>query len=200
MNNQTSKDSILIVDDEKSILDVLISGLSDDGFKCFAAFNANEALDIVKREKIDFSLLDIRLPDMSGIDLCSEIKSLDQSIVNIIMTGFPSFKSAVDSIRGGAYDYLVKPFRIEQVLSIINNLDKTKIVNSLDLDKDYEITMLTNEILSLKDQIRNLDSASGKVLSSNSQHGNNKGNIKKVEKSYARQINSSKLSKRKISN
>ena len=62
MNNQTSKDSILIVDDEKSILDVLISGLSDDGFKCFAAFNANEALDIVKREKIDFSLLDIRLP------------------------------------------------------------------------------------------------------------------------------------------
>ena len=200
MDNQTSKDSILIVDDEKSILDVLISGLSDDGFKCFAAFNANEALDIVKREKIDFSLLDIRLPDMSGIDLCSEIKNLDPRIINIIMTGFPSFKSAVDSIRGGAYDYLVKPFRIEQVLSIINNLDKTKIVNSLDLDKDNEITMLKNEILSLKDQIRNLDSASGKVLSSNSQHGNNKGNIKKVEKSYARQINSSKLSKRKISN
>ena len=81
-----------------------------------------------KTRKIDFSLLDIRLPDMSGIDLCSEIKSLDQSIVNIIMTGFPSFKSAVDSIRGGAYDYLVKPFRIEQVLSIINNFDKTKIV------------------------------------------------------------------------
>ena len=189
MNNQTSKDSILIVDDEKSILDVLISGLSDDGFKCFAAFNAKEALDIVKREKIDFSLLDIRLPDMSGIDLCSEIKSLDPSIVNIIMTGFASFKSAVDSIRGGAYDYLVKPFRIEQVLSIINNLDKTKIVNSLNIDRDNEITMLKNEILSLKDQIRNLDSPSGKVLSSNSQHVNNKGKIKKVEKSYARQTN-----------
>ena len=200
MNNKDTKTNILIVDDEKSILDVLISGLSDDGFKCFAAFNANEALDIVKREKIDFSLLDIRLPDMSGIDLCSEIKNLDPRIINIIMTGFPSFKSAVDSIRGGAYDYLVKPFRIEQVLSIINNLDKTKIVNSLDLNKDNEITMLKNEILSLKDQIRNLDSASGKVLSSNSQHGNNKGNIKKVEKSYARQINSPKLSKRKISN
>ena len=200
MNNKDTKTNILIVDDEKSILDVLISGLSDDGFKCFAAFNANEALDIVKREKIDFSLLDIRLPDMSGIDLCSEIKNLDPRIINIIMTGFPSFKSAVDSIRGGAYDYLVKPFRIEQVLSIINNLDKTKIVNSLDLDRDNEITMLKNEIISLKDQIRNLDSPSGKVLSSNSQHGNSKGNIKKVEKSYARQINSSKLSKRKISN
>ena len=175
MNNQTSKDSILIVDDEKSILDVLISGLSDDGFKCFAAFNAKEALDIVKREKIDFSLLDIRLPDMSGIDLCSEIKSLDQSIVNIIMTGFPSFKSAVDSIRGGSYDYLVKHFRIEQILSIINNFDKTKIVKSSDNNR-------------------------GKVLSLNSKHGDNKGKIKKVEKSYARQTNSSKLSKRKISN
>ena len=114
MNNQASKDTILIVDDEKSILDVLISGLSNDGFKCFAAFNAKEALDILKREKIDFSLLDIRLPDMSGIDLCSEIKSLDQSIVNIIMTGFPSFKSAVDSIRGGAYDYLVKPLELNK--------------------------------------------------------------------------------------
>ena len=200
MNNKNTKSNILIVDDEKSILDVLISGLSDDGFKCFAAFNAKEALDIVKREKIDFSLLDIRLPDMSGIDLCSEIKSLDQSIVNIIMTGFPSFKSAVDSIRGGAYDYLVKPFRIEQVLSIINNFDKTKIVNSSDNNRDNEITMLKNEILSLKDQIRNLDTTSGKVLSSNSQHANNKGKIKKVEKSYARQTNSSKLSKRKISN
>ena len=60
--------------------------------------------------------------------------------------------------------------------------------------------MLKNEILSLKDQIRNLDSTSGKVLSSNSKHSNNKGKIKKVEKSYARQTNSSKLSKRKISN
>ena len=60
--------------------------------------------------------------------------------------------------------------------------------------------MLKNEILSLKDQIRNLDTTSGKVLSSNSQRANNKGKIKKVEKSYARQINSSKLSKRKISN
>ena len=199
MNNKNTKSNILIVDDEKSILDVLISGLSDDGFKCFAAFNANEALDIVKREKIDFSLLDIRLPDMSGIDLCLEIKSLDPSIINIIMTGFPSFKSAVDSIRGGAYDYLVKPFRIEQVLSIINNFDKTKIVKSSD-NRDNEITMLKNEILSLKDQIRNLDTASGKILSSNSQHVNNKGKIKKVEKSYARQTNSSKLSKRKISN
>ena len=97
--NKNTKSNILIVDDEKSILDVLISGLSDDGFKCFAAFNANEALDIVKREKIDFSLLDIRLPDMSGIDLCLEIKSLDPSIINIIMTGFPSFKSAVDSFK-----------------------------------------------------------------------------------------------------
>tara|TARA_B100000609_G_scaffold128484_1_gene102352 strand:+ start:14 stop:616 length:603 start_codon:yes stop_codon:yes gene_type:complete len=200
MNNQTSKDNILIVDDEKSILDVLISGLSDDGFKCFAAFNANEALDIVKREKIDFSILDIRLPDMSGIDLCSEIKSLNPRIINIIMTGFPSFKSAVDSIRGGAYDYLVKPFRIEQVLSIINNFDKTKIVNSSDRNRDNEITMLKNEILSLKNQIRNHDAAGGKALPSNSQHANNKGKIKKVEKSYARQTNSSKLSKRKISN
>ena len=200
MNNKNTKNNILIVDDEKSILDVLISGLSDDGFKCFAAFNANEALVIAKQEKIDFSLLDIRLPDMSGIDLCSEIKSLNPSIINIIMTGFPSFKSAVDSIRGGAYDYLVKPFRIEQVLSIINNFDKTKIVNNSDHDRDIEITMLKNEILSLKDQIRNIDNNRGKVLSLNSKHGDNKGKIKKVEKSYARQTNSSKLSKRKISN
>ena len=200
MNNKNTKNNILIVDDEKSILDVLISGLSDDGFKCFAAFNANEALGIAKQEKIDFSLLDIRLPDMSGIDLCSEIKSLNPSIINIIMTGFPSFKSAVDSIRGGAYDYLVKPFRIEQVLSIINNFDKTKIVNNSDHDRDIEITMLKNEILSLKDQIRNLDNNRGKVLSLNSKHGDNKGKIKKVEKSYARQTNSSKLYKRKISN
>ena len=200
MNNQIKKNNILIVDDEKSILDVLISGLSDDGFKCFAAFNANEALDIVKREKVDFSLLDIRLPDMSGIDLCSEIKSLEPGIINIIMTGFPSFKSAVDSIRGGAYDYLVKPFRKEQVLSIINNFDNSKILINANQDRDNEITMLKNEIISLKDQIRNLGTHSGKVMSSNSQHANNKGKIKKVEKSYARQTNSSKLSKRKISN
>jgi DNA-binding NtrC family response regulator len=200
MNNQTKKNNILIVDDEKSILDVLISGLSDDGFKCFAAFNANEALDIVKREKIDFSLLDIRLPDMSGIDLCSKIKSLEPSIINIIMTGFPSFKSAVDSIRGGAYDYLVKPFRKEQVLSIINNFDNSKILITANQDRDNEITILKNEIISLKDQIRNLGTTSGKVMSSNSKHANNKGKIKKVEKSYARQTNSSKLSKRKISN
>ena len=200
MNNQIKKNNILIVDDEKSILDLLISGLSDDGFKCFAAFNANEALDIVKREKIDFSLLDIRLPDMSGIDLCSEIKSLNPGITNIIMTGFPSFKSAVDSIRGGAYDYLVKPFRKEQVLSIINNFDKSKILISSNQDRDNEIKMLKNEILSLKNKIRKLDNDEGKSFSSSSVYASNKGKIKKVEKSYAKQTNSSKLSKKKLSN
>tara|TARA_S200000501_G_scaffold83175_1_gene75320 strand:- start:244 stop:846 length:603 start_codon:yes stop_codon:yes gene_type:complete len=199
MNNQIKKNNILIVDDEKSILDVLISGLSDDGFKCFAAFNAKEALDIVKREKIDFSLLDIRLPDMSGIDLCSEIKRLDSGITNIIMTGFPSFKSAVDSIRGGAYDYLVKPFRIEQALSIINNFDKSKILISANQDRDNEIKMLKNEIISLKDKIRKLDNDDGKSFLSSSVYASNKGKIKKIEKSYARQTNSSKLSKRKVS-
>ena len=182
---------ILIVDDEKSILDILISGLKDEGHNCFAALNAREALDIIKREKIQFSLLDIRLPDMSGIDLCSEIKKINPRIINVLMTGFPSIRSAVDGVKNGAFDYLVKPFRIEQILSIIENIDDEPSVLINSNDKDREVKALEEENRLLKDQINNLQSASSERSGSNNSFSKRKyGEISKVEKSYAKQSNS----------
>ncbi len=182
---------ILIVDDEKSILDILISGLKDEGHNCFAALNAREALDIIKREKIQFSLLDIRLPDMSGIDLCAEIKKINPRIINVLMTGFPSIRSAVDGVKNGAFDYLVKPFRIEQILSIIENIDDEPSVLINSNDKDREVKALEEENRLLKDQINNLQSTSSERSASNNSFSKRKhGEISKVEKSYAKQSNS----------
>lgn len=126
--------NILIVDDEETILDILSLGLEHRGYNCFTALTAEEGLRIIKMEKIHFSLLDINLPDGNGIDLCNEIKKLSPSTVNVIITGYPGIKSAIAGMKNNAYDYLVKPFHIEQVIAVI---EKAKRELILFIDNKY---------------------------------------------------------------
>lgn len=122
--NQTFSFNILIVDDEHAILDILSTGLKNWGHNCFTALNAQDSLFIAEKEKIHFSLIDIRLPDRSGLDLCGDIRRVSPGTINVLMTGYPGIKSAVEGMKFGAFDYLVKPFRIEQVLAIIDRAKK----------------------------------------------------------------------------
>ncbi|MDP8237838.1 MAG: response regulator [Candidatus Hatepunaea meridiana] len=119
MQIKSYNNTILVVDDSDSILEILSIGLKNRRYEVLATSSAEEALEIAYVQKFQFALLDIRLPNKSGIELGREIKIIDPRIVIILMTGYPEIDSALDALRNHVYDYLIKPLRVEQIISVI---------------------------------------------------------------------------------
>ncbi len=107
---------ILIVDDEERIRNILHIMLSQAGHKTFQACDGRDALEILQKESFDLVISDIRMDRMNGKELLAEIKNNGYGIPVIFITAFASLESAVDALRLGAADYLVKPFDEQQVL------------------------------------------------------------------------------------
>jgi len=101
---------ILIVDDEQSICDVLTIALKKDGYQVVAETNPRKALDLVKRERFDLVLQDLKMPEMDGIDLLREIKRAREDVIVLIMTAYSTWERAVEAMRLGAFHYVKKPF------------------------------------------------------------------------------------------
>lgn len=125
-NQASNKPTILIVDDEagpRDALKVILRPL----FSIRLAENAKTALAILSQEPIDLVTLDQRLPDCQGIDLLRDIREKYPDIQVIIITGYGSLKSAMEGIRHGAAGYLLKPFNVTELTTLINQtLDKRK--------------------------------------------------------------------------
>ncbi|MBN2797073.1 MAG: sigma-54-dependent Fis family transcriptional regulator [Clostridia bacterium] len=134
---------ILIVDDEKNIIDLLTRVVKSEGYHVFTASNGFEAIEIIQKNPIDIVLTDIKMPEMSGITLLNEIKKIDESIEVIIMTAFATVETAIDALKQGARDYIRKPFDLEEVVEAIQ---KTAIVISKEEDHMMD-TEDSNEIL-----------------------------------------------------
>jgi two-component system response regulator AtoC len=113
------KPSILIVEDEKLLLGSLKKALSREGYQVVTADCGEDALDSFKENNPDVVLLDVRLPGMDGMQVLKRIKSLDGSIPIVIMTAFSGIKGAVEAIKLGAYDYIAKPFDIEELKFVL---------------------------------------------------------------------------------
>jgi two-component system, NtrC family, response regulator AtoC len=108
--------TILIVDDEEFIRLSLSQILSEEKFNVILSDSGSEALKTIKREEgIDLVLLDLNLPDMSGLEILKQLNSVQPGILTIIMTGFASVESAVEAIKLGAYDYIKKPFKADAI-------------------------------------------------------------------------------------
>jgi len=123
------KQTILIVDDEKLLLKSLEKALSKDGYRVLTAANGRGALDCFEKNFPDLILLDVRLPDIDGMQVLKRIKEMDSNSAIIVMTAFSGIKGAVEAIRLGAYDYIAKPFDIEALEFIIARcLESQKIV------------------------------------------------------------------------
>ncbi|MBL0713742.1 MAG: sigma-54-dependent Fis family transcriptional regulator [Desulfosarcina sp.] len=113
----TSCSSILIVDDEKSVRESLRMALQE-GYELHFAANGQEALRLFQTRAIDIVLLDIMLPDMNGIDLLKKFKQIDRALRVIMVTAVKEIQTAVDAMKAGAFDYLLKPFDIEHVRAL----------------------------------------------------------------------------------
>ncbi|MFJ3482116.1 sigma-54-dependent transcriptional regulator [Pseudomonas sp. NPDC090202] len=107
--------NVLVVDDEPKLCDLLASALGQDGIHVFTAGNGLHALTVLEREEIDLVISDWRMPGMDGPQLLAEIKQRFPHLPVIVMTAYSTVKNAVQSMRNGAYDYISKPFDIDEL-------------------------------------------------------------------------------------
>lgn len=128
---QSQKAAILIVEDELGSRDALRMILSPFN-TVYTAENGQKAMEILSEKKVDLVTLDLKLPGLQGTDLLRDIKRQKPDVEAIIITGYGTLKSAVHGIRYGAADYLLKPFNVTELLTVINRtLEKKRRLDSL---------------------------------------------------------------------
>lgn len=135
----TIRPTILVVDDEINIVESLKT-LLEEGFNVLTATNGEESLKKLEEENADVVLLDIMMPGMDGIEVLRRIKEKDESLEVIMITAVREVKTAVQAMQLGAYDYIVKPFDIDEVLIVI--------------EKALEKRGLTREVAYLRSEVK----------------------------------------------
>ncbi|SDU15376.1 sigma-54-dependent transcriptional regulator [Desulfobacula phenolica] len=117
---------VLIVDDEKDFVEMFSLRLEQQGEKVSTAYSGNEALKALEKGGIDVVFLDIRMPGMDGIETLKQIKKLYPIVEVIMLTGHGSTETAVDGMKLGAFDYLMKPADFEDIKTKLENARKRK--------------------------------------------------------------------------
>jgi DNA-binding NtrC family response regulator len=131
---------ILIIDDEEVLQDVLSQLIGRDGHETFSARTGEDGLSTLEREEIDLVLLDLMLPGMSGMEVLKQIRKEDPDQVVVVITAYSSIEGAIEAMREGAFHYIPKPFKNEEVLHTIR--------------KGLEKRRLTRENRALKEQLK----------------------------------------------
>ena len=115
------KDRVLVVDDEQSMREFLDIMLKREGYRVSLASDGEEVLKFLEKDIFDLVLLDIRMPKMDGIAVLKRIKAASPETIVIMMTAYASADTAIKAMKEGAYDYITKPFKVEEIKLIIKN-------------------------------------------------------------------------------
>src|SRR5258708_7511390 len=110
---------LLIVDDELELMTVLCEMLNAQGYDSQGVTNANAALTLLKNQTFDILLTDLMMPEMDGLALLRAALEIDPYLVGIIMTGQGTVQTAVEAMKVGAFDYMLKPFKLKTILPIL---------------------------------------------------------------------------------
>jgi len=116
-----SATKILVTDDEAATLKTLSAGLEDMGYRVTTALNGREALALIRKQGFNIVIADIKLPDISGLEILETTKELNPETAVIMITGHASIETAVDAINEGAYAYILKPATMNELETTINN-------------------------------------------------------------------------------
>ncbi|HJM83427.1 MAG TPA: sigma-54 dependent transcriptional regulator, partial [Nitrospinota bacterium] len=127
---------LLIVEDDQTMLETLSHVFRKAGFTVFEAGNGAAGIEVINNKPVKVMLLDLNLPDMSGLDVLARVKEIDDQVLCIFMTAYPEIKTAVTAMKQGAYDYINKPFELDELRIIVN--------------KAFEVETLKSEIASLR--------------------------------------------------
>ena len=125
MNDSRKIESVLVVDDEAVIRNGIKRALQNRDIPSTLAANGREALDLLDHQAFDLVLLDIRMPDMSGMEVLKKIRSRHNNTKIVMITGYPTIDTAVKCIKLGAVDYLVKPFRLDDLEAALKKIQDT---------------------------------------------------------------------------
>lgn len=131
--------SILIVEDEKILRISLADALKDEGYTVLSVMNGKEALAAIEQGEFSLIITDIRLPDISGMEILRKSMEIAAAVPVVMMTGYGNIKDAVESMRIGAFDYITKPFDLEEMFVTVS--------------KALEVNAITEENIRLKQEL-----------------------------------------------
>ncbi len=114
------KIKVLLVDDEKDFVETLDERLQLRDFNVTTAFSGDEAIKLVEENDFDVIVLDVQMPGKSGIETLKEIKNMENISQVIMLTGHATVKTAIEGMKNGAYDYLMKPTDTDELTEMIN--------------------------------------------------------------------------------
>jgi DNA-binding NtrC family response regulator len=121
MTKKNESFRVLIVDDNREIRTILEEYLREEGYAAEGAGDGNEALAKHGESPFDLIITDLNMPGMTGMELIKAIGKEESTTEFIIITGYASLDSAIEAVKAGAFDYIVKPFRIEELRVVIKN-------------------------------------------------------------------------------
>ena len=131
--------TILIIEDEAKMRRLLELNLGDDGFKTISAADAETGLKLLASESVDLVITDLKLPGMSGLDLLLAVKQQNAALPVVVMTAFGSVETAVDAMKAGASDYVLKPFSLTEMKMVVH--------------KELDVSRLREENRSLREAL-----------------------------------------------
>ncbi|MBI5741315.1 MAG: response regulator [Nitrospirae bacterium] len=114
-------EKLLIVEDEETLCESLKRVLSREGYSVDSVSNAEEAFDALEKKNYDLALTDIILPGITGIELIKRFRGKKPELLFVVMTAYASLETAVEALRAGAYDYIVKPVMHEEIRQVVRN-------------------------------------------------------------------------------
>jgi DNA-binding NtrC family response regulator len=129
-NTVSSPPKVLIVDDEERFRAIMCKRLNHRGLSAVTAGSGPEALEAVKNGRYDVVILDIRMPEINGVQVLSKLKKIEPLIEVIIMTAYASIDTAKEILRLGAYDYVLKPYDIDELVEKIEAAYERKVTRT----------------------------------------------------------------------
>src|SRR5499427_9579931 len=119
---------ILVVDDEKVIREILADFLSMEGYVVHAVEDGVEAMKELHRRSYNLVISDLKMPNMGGLELIAKVTEESIPVLTVIMTGFGTVETAIEAMKKGAYDYILKPFKVEEVVHVVQRgLDRQRL-------------------------------------------------------------------------
>jgi len=145
---------VLVIDDDEFVLELLDEFLTDSGYNVSTADSGEAALEQIKSASPDVALVDFKLPGIDGLETIRRISKISPDTVTIIMTGFPTLDSSIMAIRLGASDYILKPFKLDEVSLSLQKAVKEREMKSEMNRLQKRVSELETSISEKKDSIK----------------------------------------------
>jgi DNA-binding NtrC family response regulator len=134
---------VLVVDDDQQLADMLVEFLVKQGYQATAAYGGREGLTQFEQGDFQLVILDLKLPDMDGLEVLEAVKAVDSRAVVLIITGYGTIESSVTAVKKGAYDFIPKPINLEALELIISRaLEKHTLFKQLGIFRGLTLALI----------------------------------------------------------